>query len=84
MSKNRPQSAGGNSLGLLKDLKKIQTSLRKDDISWDCWRHLVARMYHMGFLTSQWNDNVTSSSSSSEESSDSDDNEEDDYVLRHV
>ncbi|CAH1798637.1 unnamed protein product, partial [Owenia fusiformis] len=34
----RPSSAGANaraSLGLLKDMKKMQSSLRKDDISWD-------------------------------------------------
>ena len=69
MSKNRPPSAGpsgggdAGSLGLLKDLKKIQTSLRKDDISWDCWRQLRSRMRHVGFLTSEW------SVSSSEETS---------------
>ena len=31
----RPSSAGGTSLGLLKDLRKIQTTLRKDDLVWE-------------------------------------------------
>ena len=30
-----PNSKAQNSLRLLKDLKKIQTTLRKDDISWE-------------------------------------------------
>ena len=32
----RPSSARQISLNVLKDMKKLQTTLRKDDLSWDC------------------------------------------------